>query len=152
MSAVSFIRPTSRYNATQRLLHWAMALIIFSAIGLGLYASYLQAGTPLRHELLFFHESLGMTALVLVALRILYRAMVGAPDYTPALSKINASAAHLARLMLYGLMLVMPFSGYVFSVAGGHDVPWFGLFEWPLILPHIKILSEAGGLCIGTAT
>jgi cytochrome b561 len=144
MSAVSSIALTSRYNATQRLLHWAMALIIFSAIGLGIYASYLQVGTPLRRELLFIHKSLGMTALVLVALRILYRAMVGAPDYTPALSKINASVAHLAHMLLYGLMLLMPFSGYVFSVAGGHDVPWFGLFDWPLILPHDEAISDAG--------
>jgi cytochrome b561 len=61
-----------------------MALIIFSAIGLGLYASYLHVGTPLRRELLFVHKSLGMTALILVMLRILYRAMVGAPAYAPA--------------------------------------------------------------------
>jgi cytochrome b561 len=146
MSVVSSITPAIRYSATQRLLHWAMALIIFTAIGLGLYASYLQIGTPLRRELLFIHKSLGMTALVLVALRILYRAMIGAPDYVPALSRINTSAAHLAHLMLYGLMLVMPFSGYFFSVAGGHGVPWFGLFEWPLILPHDEALSETGEL------
>ena len=110
MSATSSPYPTTHYNSMQRLLHWAMALII--------------------------HKSLGMTALVLVALRILYRAMVGVPAYTPVLGRINAFAAHLAHLMLYGLMLVMPFSGYIFSVAGGHDVPWFGLFEWPLVLPH----------------
>jgi cytochrome b561 len=146
MSAVSSVHLTTHYSAAQRLLHWAMALIIFSAIGLGIYASYFQVGTPLRRELLFIHKSLGMTALVLVALRILYRAMVGAPDYTPALSKINASAAHLAHMLLYALMLLMPFSGYVFSVAGNHDVPWFGLFEWPLILPHDELLSEAGEL------
>jgi cytochrome b561 len=146
MSAVSSVHSTSHYSAAQRLLHWAMALIIFPAIGLGIYASYLPVGTPLRRELLFIHKSLGMTALVLVALRIVYRAMAGAPDYTPALAKINASAAHLAHLLLYGLMLVMPFSGYVFSVAGNHDVSWFGLFEWPMILPHDEALSEAGEL------
>ena len=146
MSATSSPYPTTHYNSMQRLLHWAMALIIFAAIGLGIYASYLQPGTPLRRELLFIHKSLGMTALVLVALRILYRAMVGVPAYTPVLGRINAFAAHLAHLMLYGLMLVMPFSGYIFSVAGGHDVPWFGLFEWPLVLPHSEVLSDAGEL------
>ena len=56
MSVVSSITPAIRYSATQRLLHWAMALIIFTAIGLGLYASYLQIGTPLRRELLFIQS------------------------------------------------------------------------------------------------
>jgi cytochrome b561 len=146
MPALSPPRPADRYNAPQRLLHWLMALIILVAIGLGLYASYLQPGTPLRRELLFIHKSLGMTALVLVVLRILYRAMAGAPDYFPALSKLNVVVANGAHLMLYGLMLAMPFSGYVTSVAEGHEVPWFGLFEWPLILPRDDVLANAGEL------
>jgi cytochrome b561 len=146
MSAVSPVRSTGHYDAVQRLLHWLMALIIFAAIGLGVYSSYLEPGTPLRRELLFIHKSLGMTALILVALRVLYRASVGAPDYTPALTRLNGLTANFAHLMMYGLMFVMPISGYIDSVAGGHDVPWFGLFDWPLIVPQDKSLSFSGEL------
>jgi cytochrome b561 len=146
MSAVLSVRLTGHYDALQRLLHWLMALIIFAAIGLGVYASNLEPGTPLRRELLFIHKSLGMTALVLVVLRVLYRASAGAPNYTPALTKLNSIVVNLAHLMMYGLMLVMPISGYIDSVAGGHEVPWFGLFDWPLIVPQDKSLSLSGEL------
>jgi cytochrome b561 len=37
---------------------------------------------------------------------------------------------------LYALMIFMPVTGYMFSAAGGYSLPWFGLFQWPRLLPH----------------
>jgi len=31
-------------------------------------------------------------------------------------------------------MIAMPVTGYVNSVAGGHEAPWFGVFDWPALI------------------
>ena len=40
-------------------------------------------------------------------------------------------------------MILMPLAGYTTSAAGGHDLPWFGLFQWPDLLPLDKPLEKA---------
>nr|WP_281406671.1 cytochrome b/b6 domain-containing protein [Rhizobium sp. P44RR-XXIV] len=51
--------------------------------------------------------------------------------------------AHGAHILLYALMILMPLAGYTTSAAGGRDLPWFGLFEWPNLLPLDRPLARA---------
>ncbi|WP_348641771.1 cytochrome b/b6 domain-containing protein [Rhizobium sp. P44RR-XXIV] len=46
-------------------------------------------------------------------------------------------------MLLYALMILMPLAGYTTSAAGGRDLPWFGLFEWPNLLPLDRPLARA---------
>ena len=75
-----------------------------------------------------------MTALVLVVLRVVWRCLVGAPPYSAALGVLSRLGAHAAHFALYALMVAMPVTGYLDSVAGGHPTPWFGLFDWPALI------------------
>lgn len=136
---------TARYDATLRILHWAIAAIIVAAIGLGVAAWFMQPGTPVRVELLTVHKSLGMTALILVLLRVLWRLSVGAPAYSAALGPLSRFGAHVVHVALYALMIAMPVSGYLDSVAGGHDAPWFGLFAFPAAVGKNPALSHSAG-------
>jgi len=132
----------ARYDSTLRILHWAMAAIIFAAIALGVVAAFLPRGVSPRVELLTIHKSLGMTALVLVVVRVAWRLSVGAPPYAAALgafSRLGANAAHLA---LYALMVAMPVTGYVNSIAGGHPASAFGLFDWPALIARDDTLAH----------
>ena len=36
-------------------------------------------------------------------------------------------------MALYALMIAMPLVGWAASSAGGREIIWFGLFEWPLL-------------------
>ena len=135
-------RPVEVYNPALRTLHWLMALLIFGALGLGVWAALLPRG-DLRSEVLFVHKSLGVTALALILLRVVVRLAVGAPAYAVPLGRFVAAAAGSAHLLLYFLMIAMPVSGYVTSSAGGHDVSFFGLFTLPNIVPRDKALDEA---------
>jgi cytochrome b561 len=139
------MEPTFRYNAAQRALHWAMALIILVAIALGAWAATLPSGVPPRSELLYVHKSLGMLALVLLVVRVAVRALRGAPGWRVPLPPAIRAAAHAGHGLLYALMLAMPVSGYVLSAAGGHPIPFFGLFSWPILVDKYKPLSEAAG-------
>jgi cytochrome b561 len=138
--------PVPRYDATLRILHWAMAAVIFAAIALGVIAAFLPRGVSPRVELLTIHKSLGMTALALIVLRVAWRLSVGAPPYAAALGVFSRLGAHAAHVALYALMIAMPVSGYVDSVAGGHPAPAFGLFEWPMLIARNDALAHAAGI------
>lgn len=137
--------PAPRYDAAQRTLHWAMAAVILCAVALGVAAALLPRA-ELREETLMIHKSLGMTALALIVLRLPYRLAVGAPPLPGWLGRATRAGAHAVHFALYLLMVAMPLSGYVFSVAGGHAAPWFGLFEWPTLAPHDAALAHRASL------
>ncbi len=129
------------YNPGLRALHWLMAALIFVALALGVWASQLPHH-ELRSEVLFIHKSIGMTVLYLVALRIVWRMIVGAPAYAETLGRLTHAAAHAAHMTLYALMIAMPVAGYMTSGAGKHDIPWFGLFNFPNLMPANKALED----------
>jgi cytochrome b561 len=135
-----------RYDATLRILHWAMAAIILAAIALGVAAALLPRGVSPRVEILTIHKSLGMTALVLIVLRVGWRLSVGAPPYSAALGVLNRFGAHAAHFALYVLMIAMPATGYIDSVIGGHPTSWFGLFDWPALIARNDALAHTAGL------
>ncbi|HEX9170910.1 MAG TPA: cytochrome b [Roseiarcus sp.] len=131
------------YHPGLRFLHWLMAALIFIALPLGVWASLLSRG-PQRSEILFVHKSIGMTILCLVALRIVWRLVAGAPPYAELLGRLTHAAAHSAHMALYALMIAMPVSGYLLSNGSGADIPWFGLFSFPALLPKDESLRVAG--------
>jgi cytochrome b561 len=129
------------YNPTLRTLHWLMALVIFVALPLGVWAALLPRG-DLRSEVLFVHKSFGVAALALIVLRVLVRLAVGAPAYAVPLGRLVKAASGSGHLALYILMIAMPVTGYLTSSAGGHEVSFFGLFDLPNFVGRNKALDE----------
>jgi cytochrome b561 len=95
---------------------------------------------------LTIHKSLGMTALVLIVLRVAWRLAVRAPPYSAALGALHRLGARAAHVALYALMIAMPVTGYVDSVVGGHPTSWFGLFDWPAPIARNDALARTAGL------
>ena len=131
------------YDLGLRTIHWLMAALIFVALPLGVWASLLPSGGGMRIEILFFHKSIGVTVLGLIALRIVWRLIAGAPAYAEPLGKLTQVASRAGHLALYALMIAMPVSGYLASIAGGRAVSWFGLFELPRLVAKDKFLDVA---------
>lgn len=143
--AISSASPPT-YDRVQRMFHWVMAAIIFLAIAAGVGATFLEKGSPERAQMFMIHRSLGMTALTLVAFRVIYRLIAGAPPYAVPLGRLTNLAAHAGHLALYILMIALPVTGYLLTAAAGRPVPWFGLFEWPNIAPQDKALAASASL------
>ena len=136
-------RTAAVYNPGLRTLHWLMAALIFVGLPLGVWASLLPSGDRLRIDVLFFHKSIGVTVFGLVALRIVWRLIVGAPAYVEPLGKLTHVASRAGHLALYALMIAMPVSGYVGSAAGGRPLPWFGLLQLPRLVAKDRVLAVA---------
>lgn len=119
------------YDGVQRSFHWIMAALILGALAIGFVVYFVVGDGPLRVPMLTIHKSLGMTALILGALRIVYRLSVGAPPYAVPLGRLIHKASQAGHLALYALMLATPIVGYIASSAGGYEISWFGLFDFP---------------------
>ena len=56
--------------------------------------------------------------------------------------KLLQLAAHAGHLMLYGLMIVIPLSGWLMSSAKGFQTVWFGVLPIPDLLEKNKELGN----------
>lgn len=132
-------RQTTAYATPLILIHWLTALCVLSAIGLGLYMTDLPV-SPRRIKLYNWHKWLGMTALFLTFLRIGLRLTTVAPAFPPTLSKIQAQLAHVAHFGLYGLLLLVPLSGWLMSSAHGYPIQYLGWIRLPdLVAPDTAL-------------
>lgn len=138
-----------RYTKVAIILHWLIAFGILGMFAFGWYMTGLPREAPeqLSYDLFdwgiytwelskessprafYFnlHKSIGITLLGLIVIRILWRITHKPPalltSYKAWERKLSTSAHHL----LYLLMVVVPMSGLVMSVAGKYGVKWFGI-------------------------
>ena len=123
---------TEYWNVVSRTLHWLMALLILVQALVGWIGSDLER-SPLKIDVLTAHKSLGITLLMLVALRLLWRGTHAAPPPPPDSKRWRIRAAGLSHAALYLLMIALPLSGWL--VASTTIIPWklWWLLPWPSI-------------------
>ena len=143
MKAFPLPQEVASYHPGLRTIHWLMAALIFVTLPLGVWASLLPGGSGARIKILFFHKSIGVTILGLIALRIVWRLIVGAPAYPEPLGKLTQAA--FSRRTSRAIRPDDRDAGQRFlaSTAGGRAVSWFGLFELPRLVAKDKVLAVA---------
>ena len=129
------------YGSIAKILHWLIAAAMIGLITVGFIMSSMDS-TPEKYELYGMHKAFGVTVLLLVALRIIWKfsnKVVNPPANLPNILKLAAKSGHF---LLYVFMLIMPISGILMSRFGGHDISVFGMF----IIPATKKTPELAGL------
>jgi cytochrome b561 len=121
------------YGYIAILLHWIMAVLIIALLILGLYMTNLPIGLQ-KLKLYGWHKELGVLALALVLIRILWRLTNITPSLRPLLPLWEAIAARCTHWIFYLLMLALPITGWIMSSAAGLPVSFFGLFVLPDII------------------
>ena len=129
------------YTATAKSLHWVMAVLIIGLLALGFYMQDLPL-SPEKLKLYSWHKWAGVTAFLLVLVRLAWRAGHRPPPLPASMPKPLQLAAHGGHLALYGLMLAMPLSGWLMSSAKGFQTVWFGLLPIPDLLAKDKALGD----------
>ena len=132
------------YPAISRALHWLIAGCIVLQFILGERAEDAAELRDLPGQLaaLAYHKSIGMTVLGLAVLRVLWR-LLQPPKFAlapvPAMDQASRRLQRLApfaHYALYGLLFLLPLSGWLMSSASAYSVSWFNLFQFPdLIRP-----------------
>jgi len=129
----------AKYDRVQIILHWLIAVIILAMIGLGLYMvelpkqSELPPGEESVRALYFLlHKSLGLTAAMLILLRVIWRLTHKAPALPDTVKKWEQKAASIVQGLLYAVMIAMPMSGYLQSMYSSYDTKF-----WGIVLPRL---------------
>ena len=132
-----------RYSPTMQALHWVVAVLMFSVLPLAWAMTSLPQNAPNRDLLFTLHKSVGLTILVLAAIRLVVRASRPIPAHQPGTPRWIAASAVGSHWLLYAVLLAMPISGYLYSAAGGYPVSYFGLFMLPMIPKNPAIQHTA---------
>src|SRR5277367_6014632 len=90
---------------TLRLLHWASAVLVIGALGLGAYMVQLVEDPAERFDLTQTHKTIGVVIFALTVARLCLRAFATAPRHTRAPLLRAAKATHAG---LYVLLLLLP--------------------------------------------
>ncbi len=133
-----------KYAIEIRVLHWLMAIAFAGMLIAGFIVSGIPKDEPSRHLILGLHKSFGLTLFALAALRAMSRLFARAPSLPDAIPSMQHAIAQVAHVAFYGLMFVMPMSGYVMSISMGQPVRWFGLD-----VPRLLAEDRARGLVAG---
>ncbi|MBP0464262.1 cytochrome b [Roseomonas sp. PWR1] len=115
---------TAPHSPVTRALHWAGALLVAAAFGLGLMLEDWPRG-PQRDYVMMIHYSLGTLVLGLLLVRLVRRLLVPAlKAREPGLAGWAATAMHLS---LYAMMLALPVTGAFDRWARGRRLAVFDI-------------------------
>lgn len=133
----------TNFGAVSRGIHWAMAALLIAQLALGLRLDSLPPGLG---SLWYYglHKTLGITALALVLLRLLWHRMSPPPPPLGSPAAWEQRAARAGHRALYALMLALPLSGWVASSATGIETVVFGSLALPAIAPVSEAWETAG--------
>ena len=132
---------TACYTATAKALHWLMAILFFGLLALGFYMHDLPL-SPEKLQLYSWHKWAGVTAFLLIWLRLVWRVTHRPPALPASMSPMWQLAAHAGHLVLYVLMIAIPLSGWLMSSAKGFQTVWFGVLPIPDLLGKDKELGD----------
>lgn len=115
-----------RYTAPAIILHWLMAVLLIAQLVMGLYMVELPKRTPEVAYYYNLHKSLGLVALMLIAVRLWWRLRAPPPDAVAHQSVLQEKVATLSHRLLYACMLLIPLLGFIGSNFGKYPVKFFG--------------------------
>jgi cytochrome b561 len=137
---------SSRYTNMAVFLHWLIAALIIFQLGLGWRMGEEPKGAGL-YALFQLHKSIGFTILFLTLLRVFWRLTHKAPALPNAMPQWEKTAATLAHLAFYGIMLGLPLTGWLLVSASSTNIPTvlFGVIPFPHLplIPHLATELKA---------
>jgi cytochrome b561 len=133
-----------RYTRTAMALHWLIAAVVVAQFAWGWSMQEIPKQPPgLRADAFNLHKSIGLTILLLMMVRLGWRALHPPPPLPP-MPAWQARLAHANHALLYGALFVMPIAGYLGSAWSGYPVKYFGwtLPSWAAKHPELKDLCS----------
>ncbi len=137
----------THYTSTAKILHWTIAAAIVLQFVLAKLADLAGDEDLAVRELALLanHKSVGITILTLALFRMVWRAKNPPPALPASMPSWQVRASHISHWTLYGLIIVIPITGWLMSSASAYSVSWFNLFQLPDFVapnPDLKELFE----------
>lgn len=118
------------YGSVIKFLHWLIALLVIVLLCVGYLLGYIQDKAVFA-KVVNVHKLVGLSVLVLMIIRLAWALINPKPELpnTPCWQRFIERVVHYS---LYALLIAMPLTGWIMSVASGHTPK---LFNWSLGLP-----------------
>lgn len=117
------------YGSVARVFHWLTGLIILCNIGLGLWASRAPLDDiALKVQLFSWHKTLGIAALAVGSLRILWAVTQPRPVPIHPERQVETLLAETVHWVLYAALVLVPLTGWIEHAATEGYAP----ILWPL--------------------
>ena len=129
------------YTAIAKLFHWGMALLIAALVTMGFVMTDMEL-SPEKLQYYAWHKWAGVSVFIWVWLRLLWRVINLPPAYPDNMSIWMQRLAHAGHAVLYGLMVIIPISGWLLSSAKGVQTVWFGVLPLPDLIDKNKELGH----------
>jgi cytochrome b561 len=133
---VQLLNSSQNYGAVPKSLHWLTVALVIVAWLLGTFGDDLPRGAA-RSAGLFIHISAGVSVLILLVLRIIWRVVdrPPPPEVTP-LGSWPEALGKLTHVALYVLLAATPILGMLLQFARGEALPLFGVTE--IVSPWVR--------------
>jgi cytochrome b561 len=145
MAVSAYAERPARYTAVAILLHWLIAAGIAALIVIGLVMTQLTAQISQMEDFKLYqlHKSIGITVLLLVVLRVLWRFTHRPPPLPREMPVAEKGAAHGLHWLLYLFMIGMPLTGWAVVSSSPFNLPTvlYSLVPWP-DLPILPTLAN----------
>jgi cytochrome b561 len=125
-----------------RFLHWVVAILVLATLPVGVIMLQDGLSRSVQNTLFILHKNGGVIILLLVVLRILWRATHPAPPLPASVPAMQARLAKAAHWALYAALLTMAISGYVRVRAGGFPIEMLDVLNMPLVVPRSDSLAD----------
>lgn len=136
----------SAFGRVSRYAHWVIGTLILVLLPMGLFTSVLGADHPERGAFLAMHQTLGLTVLLLVVLRVLWLGQSPAPAMPADASPMQRQLARATHVGLYGLMLGFPITGILLTAWRGDALDIYGWSLTGLLTPDAQFAAAMGVL------
>ena len=142
--------PVEIYARTARVLHWTTVALLVVQFPVGLYMAYrgnaLNLWDNLTNVLYSGHKVMGVTILLIVLWRLIFRMTHGAPADEPTIEPWHRIASRLNHWGLYALLIAAPIAGYIgVSLFPALDI--FGSISLPAVVaPNKEAAKTAFGV------
>jgi cytochrome b561 len=136
---------SQRYSPNQQWMHWVTIPCVAGALAIAWVFSHIKDGDSLTEPLFAWHETLGLTAFALVIARLVSRWRHPPPPLPGSLAAWERFIATATHVLLYGVLLWMPVTGFIATTAYGDPPRLFNLIRTPALFAKDAHLNEVAG-------
>lgn len=132
------------YGWVSIFLHWLLAMLVLFQFFTALWTIYvLPKDSPAAAFYIGkLHIPLGITTAIVAVLAILWYISNTHPTLPLLMPTWEKITARLVHKLLYLCVIIMPLSGLLTTVAGGHPPNFFGFYQFPQFMAIDKDLSH----------
>jgi cytochrome b561 len=141
----------TRYSTVAILFHWIIAALILTNLCLGFRMGFLKGLA--QFDMIQLHKSVGITILLLSGLRLAWRIANPPPAEPAGLQAWERAAARAVHWGFYGVMILMPLSGWILVSTSRLNIPTllFHAIPWPHV-PGLHGLPAAPKAVVSRAS